>query len=128
MAQKNIDLSKLQRGPVRHPELPLTLVARVNYLRTTLEEAYPQSMDQWLDGFKRDANPDREVLWWERLARCYVAYNALKELTIHQKRVLFKVIFNLLMGSRPETQEIDLQTLPDGALEEILANLQDRAQ
>jgi hypothetical protein len=85
-------------------------------------------MEQWLGGFKRDANPEREVVWWERLARCYVAYNALKELSIEQKRAVFKIIFNLLMGSRPETLDNDLATLPDGAPEELLANLQERTQ
>jgi hypothetical protein len=128
MAQKNIDLSKLHRGPVRHPVLPLTLVARVNYLRTTFLEAYPQSMDQWLDGFKRDANPEREVMWWERLARCYGTYNALRELSVEQKRAAFKIIFSLLMSTNPETLEKELAMLPDGALEEIAANLQQRTQ
>jgi hypothetical protein len=57
MTRKTIDPNKLKPGPIRHEQLPLSLVARINYLRVTLDEVYPQSMEKWLDGFQRDANP-----------------------------------------------------------------------
>ena len=56
MARKRIDPAKLKRGPIRHQELPLSLVARINYLRSTLHEVHSMSMEEWLDGFRRDAN------------------------------------------------------------------------
>ena len=128
MTRKRIDPAKLKRGPIRHQQLPLTLVARINYLQTALHEVYPQSIDVWLDAFKRDAHPEQEVVWWERLTRCHLAYTDDKELTSEQRSAAFKIIFGLCMGSGPETLANDLAKLPEGALEEIAANLQERTQ
>jgi hypothetical protein len=128
MTRKRIDPAKLKRGPIRHEQLPLTLVARINYLQTTLHEVYPQSIEVWLDEFKRDAHPDQDVVWWERLTRCYLAYTGGKELTSEQRTAAFKIIFGLCMGSSPETVENELAKLPPGALDEIAANLQERTQ
>ncbi len=44
------------------------------------------SMGEWLDGFQRDAHSEQEVIWWERLARCYVDYSSRKELNAQQRR------------------------------------------
>src|ERR1022692_1952454 len=110
MTQKTIDSRKLKPGPIRHEHLPLSLVPRINHLRLTLAEAYPQSMEKWLDGFRRDAHPESEVQWWERLARCYAAYVATKDLSAEQKQAVFSVLFKLGMGFEPETLEADLVT------------------
>jgi hypothetical protein len=32
-----------------------------------LLRVYPQTMEGWLDGFKRDTHPEKEVFWWEHL-------------------------------------------------------------
>jgi len=36
----------------------------MNHLQQTLAEVCPQSINTWLDGFQRDANPESEVQWW----------------------------------------------------------------
>jgi hypothetical protein len=128
MIPKPVDPRKLKPGPIRHEELPLSLVARINHLRLTLDEAYPQSMEKWLDGFRQDAHPEDEVRWWERLARCYVAYSDTKDLNVGQKQAVFSVLFKLGMGFQTEKLEADLATLPDGALEEMVATLGERTQ
>ena len=59
----------------------------------TFYEVYPRSLEEWLDGFRRDANPESEVQWWERLARCYTTYNQTNSLTGDQKQALFRILF-----------------------------------
>ena len=120
MTRKRINPAKLKPGPIRHEQLPLSLVARINYLRVTLDEVHPQSMEKWLDGFQRDANPESEVRWWERLARCYVAYCDTNELTAGQKQAAFGIIFRMAMGSESEAEAAELARLPEGALEKIV--------
>ena len=78
MTRKQIPISQLKRGPIRHEQLSLSLTARINYLRQALDEVYAQPMEKWLDEFQRDANPKSEVVWWERLTRCYMAYTRTK--------------------------------------------------
>ena len=90
----------LKPGPIRHQQLPPTLIARINSVRLALDEVYPQSMAEWLDGFQRDAHPEQEVIWWERLASCYVGYCSRKELNPEQKQAAFNVICKLGLGAR----------------------------
>jgi hypothetical protein len=121
-----IDPNNLRPGPIRHEQLPLSLVARINHLRLTLKEVYPQPMETWLDGFQRDANPESEVRWWERIARCYQSYTDTKILNAEQKRAAFSILFQVAMGLQPK--EAEAATLPDGALEEIVTMLGERIQ
>ena len=111
----------LKPGPIRHEQLPPSLIARIEYVRSTLEEVYPQSMDAWLDGFQRDAHPEGEVLWWERLARCYVEYISRKELNAAERKSAFNVILKLGLGASAGELVADVSNLPPGALDDILA-------
>src|SRR4051794_14580014 len=119
MPKQRRRLDEIKPGPIRHQELPPALVARIEWLRLTLEEVYPQSMPEWLDGFQRDLNPEPEVVWWERLAHCYVEYSHGQELDPREKQAAFRVIIKLALGSAEEANP-DLADLPTGALEDIL--------
>jgi hypothetical protein len=66
------------------------------------------STEEWLDGFRRDANPESEVRWWERLTRCYRGYSDTRELSSEQKKALFSVVFRLGMGSDEQALVTDL--------------------
>ena len=128
MTRKRIDPANLKPGPIRREHLPLSLVARINYLRTTLQEVFPQSMEEWLDAFRRDANPEAEIKWWERLTRCYRGYSDGRELSAEQKKALFSVVFKLGNGLHIKEFSGDLLKLPEGALDEILALAGERIQ
>jgi hypothetical protein len=110
-------VAELKPGPIQHPELPVSLVARIEALNSTLAEVYPQSIETWLDGFQRDLNPEPEVVWWERLAQCYVEYSRRNELSVNQKKAAFNVILKLALGSSEINAELD--ELPESALDEI---------
>lgn len=114
-------LDDLKPGPIRHAQLPPSLIARIEALRSTLEEVYPQSMAEWLDGFQRDADPEPEVQWWERLARCYVEYAQHQELQAEQRKTAFRVMFKLGFGASAKDLPADLANLSPGALDEIVA-------
>src|SRR5580658_2704500 len=128
MARKRIDRAKLKPGPIRHAELPLALVARIDYLRSTLHEVHPMSIEEWLDGFRRDANPESEVRWWERLTRWYRGYSDTRDLSAEQKKALFNVVFRLGMELDDQPLVTDLAKLPAGVMEEIMALAGERIQ
>jgi hypothetical protein len=124
MPKQRRKLDELKPGPIRHAELPQALVARIEWLKLTLDEVYPQSMAEWLDGFQRDLHPESEVVWWERLAHCYVEYSHAQELNAGQKQAAFRVILKLALGSAAEQISADLTDLPPDALEDILGIMQ----
>lgn len=113
-------LADLKLGPIRHQELPPALVTRIEAIRSALDEVYPQSMATWLDEFQRDLNPEPEILWWERLARCYTEYTRSQDINAEQKQALFNVIFKLLLGSPAKEIEPDPAHLPHSAPDDIL--------
>src|SRR3954463_7337378 len=102
----------LKPGPIRHRELPPALIARIDSLRSILDEVYPQSRAEWLEGFQRDTNPEQEILWWERLARCYVEYSGNRALNVEQRKTAFNVMLKLLFGSSVEDIRPELVHLP----------------
>jgi hypothetical protein len=120
MKRKQIPISQLKRGPIRHEQLSLSLTARIKYLHQALEEIYPQPIEKWLDEFQRDAHPESEVIWWERLTRCYQAYTEPKDLSLKQKQAAFKILFTLGMGNDLQGMSAEIANLPEGAQEEIL--------
>jgi hypothetical protein len=124
MPKQRRKVEDLKPGPIRHQELPPALVARIEWLKSTLDEVYPQSMKEWLNGFQRDVNPESEVVWWERLAHCYVEYSHGHELSSSQKQAAFRVILKLALGSAAEQVSTDLTGLPPDALEGILGIMQ----
>src|SRR5690242_13504753 len=113
-------VNELKLGPIRHQDLPPALVARIEGIRLALDEVHPQSLASWLDGFQRDLNPEPEVLWWERLARCYTEYTRSQDINAEQRQALFNVILKLLLGSPKEELAPDLAKLPHTAPNDIL--------
>lgn len=71
---KKIKVSDIQPGPVRHLVLPAALVDRIRAYKQILGDADPTSLDRAIDNFKRDANPERELEIWERIASIYQAF------------------------------------------------------
>ncbi|MCI5117299.1 MAG: hypothetical protein D3913_04945 [Candidatus Electrothrix sp. LOE1_4_5] len=63
-----------QSGPIRHAELPASLIERIQKLKETFAEIYPVTHEEWLAGFKRDANPEREIAIWEYMASAYTQF------------------------------------------------------
>jgi hypothetical protein len=97
------------------------LAARIEAVRTTLDEVCPISAEQWLDGFQRDWDPEREVVWWERVARCYTDFTALGTLPSEQKQAAFKVIFGLFSGLEATDVVADAAALSDSLIDGLLA-------
>ncbi|HTI99799.1 MAG TPA: hypothetical protein VL527_13040 [Dongiaceae bacterium] len=86
-----IDPNKLQVGPIRHPNLTADQISRIQKLQKTFEEVDPSSLEEWSDGFKRDADPDRELTIWEDMATAYATFTATNALTLDGKKEVFKI-------------------------------------
>jgi hypothetical protein len=93
---------ELRPGPIRHETLPPSVALRAETVQSVLAEVFPTSREEWIDSLKRDLNPEAEVLWWERVAGCYVQFTAKRDLPLKLKQSAFKIIFGLLSGVRPE--------------------------
>ena len=125
MSQQNISFDNLEPGPIRHAELSSALVARIKDIHATLDEVYPSSLEEWLDDFRRDLHPEHEVIWWERLAQCYLTYRNKHDLSAKQRQAAFKVLLTISLGGHPDSLSADTAILPQGALGDLRALLRE---
>ena|SRR5580658_5426706 len=108
-------------GPIREPHLSPELAARIEAIRAAVAEVCPISAEEWLKGFQRDQHPEREVVWWERVARCYADFTAEKTFPSEQKQAAFKVIFGLFGGLEAKAVVADAAPLSESLIDELLA-------
>ncbi|WP_257169424.1 toll/interleukin-1 receptor domain-containing protein [Bradyrhizobium sp. SRS-191] len=89
--KERVDPKKLKPSPFRHLRLSSELLSRVRLIRAALLEVHPLSMEAWIDGFRRDTNPDREIAIWERIASTYLECAYLRAPAERQK--IFEEVF-----------------------------------
>jgi hypothetical protein len=119
--RKEIAVKELKPAPVRHEELPESLVGRIRLVRAALLFPYPQTMEFWLDGFKRDTNPHDEVSYWERVASCFLEYVAVTRLDARQQKSAFVLIMDYLHGRTGEDVSQRESELPEESLDLLKA-------
>jgi ribosomal protein S27AE len=112
-------VKNLKPSPIRRTELPPGLAVRVETLRSVLAEVCPMSREQWLDSLRRDMNPEKEVLWWERVAGCFTKFIAQRDFLPDQRQAVFKILFGLCSGMREQDLAADLAKLSESDLIEL---------
>jgi len=66
--------SDIQFGPIRHPVLPRDFIKRIKAFKKILSDIDSVSIEQTIDDFKRDADPESELVIWERIASTFQVY------------------------------------------------------
>ena len=96
-------------GQIRHSELTDTQVNRIRALQAHLGKYDGLTLDQWIDNFKRDANPDRELAVWDAISGAMRMTEEKMALTQDQSREAFKVV--LMSSMAPYEQARPKMTL-----------------
>ena len=116
-----IDPNEIQPGPVQRDSLTDSQMERVRALQKVFVEVDGQSVDQWVDNFKRDLNPDRELAIWEKMCSAYSAYCDDRDLNIDAKKEVYKVVLLRSMTSEADVlQRLKLSVLSQGDAKEIM--------
>ena len=66
------------------------LIERVVSIKEALSIPYPKPLQEWIDGFKRDLHPEREIEIWEGIAERYINFIKGKHFTLAQHKEIFK--------------------------------------
>ena len=107
-----VDPSTIQPGPIRRDSLTAEHMERVRKLQAVFVEVDGQSVEQWVDNFKRDVNPDRELDIWETMAKAYTAYCSKRTLSPEAKKEVYKVVLLRSMASEKDVLErLELKVL-----------------
>ena len=62
-----IEMNKIHPGPIRHHILSKAFLLRIRLIHGVQSDAVSLSLDELIDGFKRDAHPEDEIRIWEAI-------------------------------------------------------------
>jgi len=114
-----MNLDDMKPGPIRRAQLSSELVLRIDTVRAAVAEVCALTEAEWRDAFQRDANPEHELLWWERVAGCYVALVAGRTFSPARRQAAFNVIFGLFSGLEAAQMQADLAKLPESVMDDL---------
>ena len=84
------------------PPLTTGFLARVRALKVTLDEVYPKTFEDWVQGFELDGNPERELLLWECMALAYGTYVQGQARSVEAKKEALQVTLHCSLGNTEE--------------------------
>jgi hypothetical protein len=120
-----VEAQKLKAGKtVRHQELPEELRQRIRRLHAVIKDLYQEPLEEWEEGFKHDARPDREVAVWERIAETFRHFS--KGGNRELQNAVFEVARKCSAAARPDevpliVSSATLSLLGRDKVEEIVA-------
>jgi hypothetical protein len=89
----------LHRGWLKHESLSQDQLQRIGRLRDVLIDAYPMTLDGWVDGFMRDAHPESEIQIIEACATVYQELSKQVHLSRDEKGRLYAVVCAISSGA-----------------------------
>jgi hypothetical protein len=94
----------LKQGEIRHPPFSEEIRDYLRRIQGAFAEHRPLTLADWEDGFRRDANPEREIALWLHAGDVYTDF-ARGEPSAERRRDLYRCVVTCLT------------TGPDAALE-----------
>jgi hypothetical protein len=92
----------LESSLLYHDELPEHLTERARALYPTVRNLFKDySVKRWIDGFKYDLHPEREILFWEEAVSKYVEETHGKKLSEKKSKALWGRILEELNERNP---------------------------
>jgi hypothetical protein len=103
------NLQELVLAPRWRDSLPPEQVERVARLREVLAEAFPMTMEGWIDSLLRDIDPEAEIRCLEACAAVYGRLAAAApDLTVPEKKLVYAAICRISSGSLPPESVADV--------------------
>jgi hypothetical protein len=91
---------QIEPGELKHEQLDEELRALIRQIQDAFAEPRPLSFEEWEDGFRRDANPEREIALWLHAANVYTAF-ADQEISPPRRDEIYQCVVGCLV-SGPE--------------------------
>jgi hypothetical protein len=82
---------QLRPGDIKHPPFEEEIRAYIRQIQEAFAEHRTLSFEEWEDGFRRDANPEREIALWSHAADVYTAF-AGSEPSAERRRDIYRCI------------------------------------
>jgi hypothetical protein len=90
----------IRRNSRQHDTLTVEQLQRIGQLRAILKDAYPMTLDGWVDGFLRERYPEREISIIECIAVVYQELTSNTKLSLDEKKHLYGFLCSMSAGAR----------------------------
>lgn len=118
-----VETKDLSPSDIVHDSLTNEQLEKIKKIQSTFEEVYAMSLEETIINFKRDQNPDSEIIIWLQMADAYNNFlNENKDLNLSAKKEAFMLILSRSMMSEKEAlQNVKLTTLNEKQAKEVLS-------
>ena len=99
------DQLQVQQGEFQHPPFEEDVRAYIRQIKETFAEHRSLSFEEWEDGFRRDANPAREIAIWSHAADIYTAFTESEPSAERRKDVYRCIVACLTTGPDAGTEK-----------------------
>jgi hypothetical protein len=97
-----VDSKKLPRdGEYRHPPFGEEDRAVIRAIWAAFRDVHPQSLEDWENGFRMDAHPQKEIALWLLMSHVFLHITHDRNLTFDKRREIFNVVLTC-MNNGPE--------------------------
>jgi hypothetical protein len=112
-------IQDLKPSPRRRQKLPETLIIRTHLFHSATREVIPHSVDEAIDGFLRDLDPDRELEVFERISACYVLATKGKNFRLEKKKEIYSALLRISTGPMRESDQMRFKHLSRQELQQL---------
>ncbi|UMQ42795.1 hypothetical protein MKS83_03665 [Chryseobacterium sp. Y16C] len=116
--------NKITRNEIVYDTLTSNQLDKIKIIQTTFQEVYPATLEETIDDFKRDQNPDNEIAIWLTMANAYEGFLKIKKekVDLPRKKEAFKLILSRsMMPSDQAIENSELKILTQEEAKEILS-------
>ncbi|MBL9216564.1 MAG: hypothetical protein JNG83_13890 [Opitutaceae bacterium] len=99
------DPSQLVPGAYRQPPFTGEAAECIRTLAAELQDVFPQSAEEWEDGFRRDLDPDREIASWLRVSAVLTALTDRFQFSPAERAECFRILVACATGERDTVRE-----------------------
>lgn len=102
---------QLQPGEIKHPEFDEEIRNYIRRIQAAFSEHYSLTIEEWELGFRRDANPAREIAIWSHAADIYQAFTDSDSAAERRQDVYRCVVACMTTGPTDVWKVLHLETL-----------------
>ena len=120
---EKVDTSNLTPSPVVHDTLNSAQLEKIKKIQQVFSVIDPGTLEETIDDFKRDQNPDHEIAIWLAMANAYQKFTQKhKALDVNKKTEAYRLILMRSMENEANAKaEIGLKYLSDKEVLEIFS-------
>ncbi|MBI1838558.1 MAG: hypothetical protein HYR91_14940 [Flavobacteriia bacterium] len=128
-SEKNDEIQTINPNEIRQNEtvnrdLSEEQILKIKKIHSVFQEVDNRSLEQTITDFKRDMNPDKEIMVWMKIVDAYQNCLNSKEIKINSgsKKEIFNLILaKSMMASKEDINDVTVKILSKQEVEKVLS-------